>query len=152
MMDQAAGPVPLENLDAVWETSRHNAWSYGLPLVLNIGTAIFIVLAFVPQKWLRWTLNLIALFAIGFFAVDYSSKEIEEKWRIRNEWIQSNHDSLTNKEHYAGTIDGSNRVLGPILIGGQSVVLRTVLVLTALGIVRFVLIRREKAGRETFAK
>ena len=84
-----------EGLDAIWESSRHNDWSYAVPLVLNIGTAILIVLAFVPIKWLRWSLNVFAILAMGYIAIEYSSMEIGEKWRIRNEWIKTNQDSLT---------------------------------------------------------
>ena len=130
-----------EGLDAIWESSRHNDWSYTLPLVLNIGTAVLILLAFFPLKWLRWVLNVFAVLAMGYFAIEYSSMEIEEKWRIRNEWILTNQDSLTEKERSAGTVDAANRVLGPILIGGQSTFFRAGIVLMGLAIARMVLIR-----------
>lgn len=133
-----------EGLNTIWESSRHNDWSYALPLVLNIGTAVLIMFAFVPLKWLRWVLNVFAVLAMGYFAIEYSSMEIEEKWRIRSEWIKTNIDSLTDKERSAGTVDGANRVLGPILIGGQSAVFRAGIVLIGSAFARIVLVRIRK--------
>jgi len=132
-----------EGLDAIWESSRHNDWSYALPIVLNVGTVVLIAIAFVPIKWLRWTLNVFAVLAMGYFAIEYSSREIEEKWRIRSEWVQTNQDSLTENERSAVLADGANRVLGPILIGGQSTVFRAGIVLAVLAMVRFAIVRKK---------
>ena len=134
----------FESLDAIWESSRHNSWSFALPLILNIGTAILIVIAFVQPTWLRWTLNVFAVLAMGYFAIEYSSMEIEEKWRIRSEWGKANHDSLTESDRFAVTVDGANRVLGPILVGGKSAAIRAGLVLLGLAVSRFVLVRLRK--------
>lgn len=136
-----------DGLDAIWESSCHNDWSYALPLVLNIGTVVLIALALVPIKSLRWTLNVFAVLVMGYFAIEYSSKEIEEKWRIRNEWVQTNQDSFTEKEQSAVTVDGANRVLGPILIGGQSTVFRAGIVFAVLAMIRFAIVRKISRSR-----
>jgi hypothetical protein len=135
-----------EGLDAIWESSRNNEWSFPLPLVLNIGTVVLVMIAFLPWKWIRWGLNVVVVIVMGYFAIEYSSMEIEEKWRIRSEWIKANQELLSENERSAGTTDGANRVLGPILTGSLAVAFRSVLVLMGLAICRVVLIRIWRAA------
>lgn len=130
-----------QSLESIWETSRTNDWSFALPLILNIGTAVLVAIAFVPVKGLRWMLSAIAIVAMGCFATEYASMEIEEKWRIRSEWVRDHEDSLTENEMSAVSADGANRVLGPLLIGGFSVVTRAAIVLTGLALARLVVSR-----------
>lgn len=122
----------------MWEASRHNAWSGYVAVVLNVTTVVLIALTFIRARWLRWTLNLVAVLACMIFAIEVSSYEIEEKWRIRFEYVERNRDALTEGQRRASTADGANRVLGPILIGGYDAIVRCSVVLFLLGVTRFV--------------
>lgn len=129
----------MDPFDAMWEAARHNAWSGYVPLTLNITTAVLVAVAFIRIGWLRWLLNLVVVLACVAFAIEYSSREIEEKWRLRYEYVEQHRDALTERQQAAGIADGANRTLGPILIGGFGAVARCSMVLVILGVARFVI-------------
>ena len=46
-----------------------------------------------------------------------SSLEIEEKWRIRGDWVSAHSDAMTEEQSNVAIADGANRGLGPFLFG-----------------------------------
>ena len=110
----------METLDSIWESSRHNEWSFAFPLILSIGTIVLVMFSLIRIAILRRCLKVVGILILSYFVIEYSSRETEEKWRIRFDWIKANSDSLTESERHAGTVDGANRVLGPIIAGFQA--------------------------------
>ena len=62
--------------------------------------------------------KLLFLVALPIFATLTSSVEIERKWQLRREFTEENRESLTEDQAMAVTVDGANRLMGPVLEGG----------------------------------
>lgn len=125
----------MDAFETVWETSRHNSWSFGYPTAICIGVASLIVLSFVRRSTLRRTSKCIAAFLSAFLAADFSAREIQEKWRIRGEWAETHQDQMTDAGWDALSADGANLVLGPLIYGFQATAIFVVVAL-ALFVVR----------------
>lgn len=81
--------------EKVWESSRTNDWSWAYPTFLPIAYTLLFAMSFIRRSWLRRSIKLIALFAFSFSATMLSSWDIEEKWRIRRSWAESQPDRMT---------------------------------------------------------
>lgn len=129
-------------LEQIWETSRHNDYSWMLPAVLCVGSTILILLNLIKKTSIRRILKV--LFAIGFtyLALDASSAAIFEKWRIRQEWGEHNRESLTEEESRVLYADGGNLVMGPFIYGGRYSVLLFGGILVASSVGRRIIRRR----------
>ncbi len=112
----------MSPLEQIWESSRTNSWSWGYPTVLTISIVILIALSLVPQPTLRHVAKALVILACGFAAIKLSSREIDEKWRIRADWAERHADTLSDAEMQALTADGANRVIGPFFYGMQAIV------------------------------
>lgn len=132
----------MDAFEQVWETSRHNSWSWGYPTALLLGIFVLIVFSFIRKSALRRPLKVVAILAYAFVATDFSAREIQEKWRLRGEWADTHKDQMTDAGWNALTVDGANLTLGPLIYGFQATVL-----LVAIAFVLFVI--RKTACRAT---
>jgi hypothetical protein len=108
--------TPFEQM---WETSRNNAFSGQTTFVNLIAVMLLLLVAFIPHRvfLLRWVMSAVIVLAAAWITTDYSSREIEEKWRIRYEYAKEHETELTEDERHAVTVDGANRLLGPLMFG-----------------------------------
>ena len=126
----------MEPFEQIWETSRHNSWSWGYPTSLLLGVIVLSVLALVRKTALRRLLAVVAILAFTLVAAELSAREIREKWRLRREWADSHKDQMTDAAWSALTVDGANLTLGPLLYGAQAAVLFVAAALMLAGIRR----------------
>jgi hypothetical protein len=112
----------MNAFEQAWESSRHNAWSWGYPTTLALAVAVVIALSFVRRSVLRRTLKVIAILSFSFIATDFSDREIREKWRLRSQWADTHTDQMREADWDALTVDGANLQLGPIIYGLQATV------------------------------
>ena len=105
-------------IDQIWETSRHNDYSWMLPAVLGIGATILILMNGIRKPSARRVLKILFALGLTYLTLHASSAAITEKWRIRHDWGKQNGDTLTNEEQNALYADGANLVMGPFLYGG----------------------------------
>ncbi len=110
----------MDAFEQVWETSRHNSWSWGYPTALLLGVCALIVFSFIRNSVLRRVLKAIAIVAFAFVATEFSAREIQEKWRLRGEWADTHRDQMTDAGWAALTADGANLTLGPLIYGVQA--------------------------------
>ena len=103
----------------MWETSRNNAFSGQTTFVNLIAIMLLLFVAFIPHRvyLLRWVMSAVIVLAAAWITTDYSSREIEEKWRIRYKYAKEHEAELTEDERHAVTVDGANRLLGPLMFG-----------------------------------
>jgi hypothetical protein len=125
----------MDPFEQVWETSRHNSWSWGYPTALVLGVVVLIALSLIRKAALRRPLKAVAILAFAFVATEFSAREIHEKWRLRGEWADAHKDQMTDAGWDALTVDGANRALGPLLHGVQAALL-LVAVAFVLGVIR----------------
>lgn len=102
---------------AVWESSRSNSWSWAFPTVLGVGILSVVLASFIPRPILRQVTKVFLVMLCGGLAVEASSLQIQEKWRIRGEWAANNPDEMTQKGWAALAADGANLTMGPFLMG-----------------------------------
>ena len=107
--------TPFEQM---WETSRHNMWSGYTTSVLSCGIAGILLTALIPNRWIRRCGYLFVTLATAWIATEFASLEIEEKWRIRYAYTEKHRDVLSEDERFAVTVDGANRLVGPLIYGG----------------------------------
>ncbi|MEM0926164.1 MAG: hypothetical protein AAGJ83_09030 [Planctomycetota bacterium] len=69
----------------VWETLRTNDYSWGYPAVVWVGVGVVVFLSLIRRNLHRRTLKVLAIVGLAMIATQWSSAEIEEKWRIRGE-------------------------------------------------------------------
>jgi hypothetical protein len=110
----------MEAFEQVWETSRNNAWSWGYPTAIGLGVALLIALSFVHNSAVRRTSKVIAIVALAFVAAEFSSREVQEKWRLRVAWADAHEDHMKESDWNTLTVDGANRTLGPLIYGFQA--------------------------------
>jgi heme/copper-type cytochrome/quinol oxidase subunit 4 len=76
----------MDPFEQVWETSRHNSWSWGYPTALVLGVVVLIALSLIRKAALRRPLKAVAILAFAFVATEFSAREIHEKmatsWRM----------------------------------------------------------------------
>ena len=100
--------------------------------MLQLGTVGLLLFACLPHPWLRRIAYVSITFTTIWTATQYSSLETEEKWRIRYQYADTHQATLTGSELDAVTIDGANRLLGPLADGACPALKRCALVLTAI--------------------
>ena len=110
----------MNAFETIWETSRHNSWSWGYPTAIWVGVVTLITFSFVPRSTLRRTLKCVTIFVFAYLAADFSAREIQEKWRIRGEWAENHKDQMTDAGWNALVADGANLVMGPLISGFQA--------------------------------
>ena len=104
--------------EQIWESSRHNDYSWMLPSVLCVGTLVLILLNWIRKPAARRVLKVLLAITFTYLAVQASSAAIFEKWRIRYEWGKQNRSSVTEQEDTALCADGANLLMGPFIYGG----------------------------------
>ncbi len=129
----------MSPFDQMWEASRHNLWSSHVPWVLQLGSMGLVLFAWLPHPWLRRLAYLSITFTTVWAATQYSSLETEEKWRIRYQYAEVHEAELTEQELNAVTVDGANRLLGPLGDGAFPAFNRCVFVLIAILLVKLIL-------------
>ncbi|MEM9645581.1 MAG: hypothetical protein AAF989_11370 [Planctomycetota bacterium] len=110
----------MDAFEQIWESSRTNDYSWGYPAVLWAGVGVLIVLSLIRHDVLRRVLKVIAMGGLVMTAMEWSSSEIEEKWRIRREWADTHPAEMTEQGYEALTVDGANRLLGPLIDGAHA--------------------------------
>lgn len=108
--------TPFEQM---WETSRTNAFSGQTAMVNLIAIMLLLLVAFLPDRvyLVRWVINVAVVLGAAWISTEYASQEIDEKWRIRYEYADAHRTELTDDERLAVTVDGANRLLGPLMFG-----------------------------------
>ena len=134
----------VETFDEVWQTSLANSWSYAYPVVLWSGVTSLTLVSLIRHQWLRRAVTLILVLGLTVAATWSSSREIQEKWRIRSDWAYSHEDQMTAAHWDALTADGKDLLLGPLVNGFLACVL-FIAVCTVLTLVRFALVRCRKS-------
>jgi hypothetical protein len=130
----------------VWESSRWNEFSWCLPAVLVGAVFISLWACRIKSDGSRRFMKILLLAALPIFATLASSAEIERKWQLRWEFSRQNRESLTEDQRMAATVDGANRVMGPVLMGGFPGFLIPFIIFIAIGG------RRARAAREARAE
>ncbi|QDV62289.1 hypothetical protein [Crateriforma conspicua] len=110
----------MDPFNQIWESSRTNDYSWGYPAVVWAGVGVLIALSLIRHNVLRRILKVIAIGGLVMTATQWSSSEIEEKWRIRAEWADTHPAEMTEQGYEALTVDGANRTLGPLIYGFQA--------------------------------
>ena len=110
----------MDAFDQIWETSRTNDYSWGYPVVVWAGVGVIVLLSLIRHNVLRRILKVVAIGGLAMTATQWSSSEIEEKWRLRAEWADTHPAEMTEQGYEALTIDGANRLLGPLIYGVQA--------------------------------
>ena len=113
----------MDPFEQIWETSRHNSWSWGYPTALVLGVIALIGLSLIRKLALRRALKVIAILVFTLVATEFSALEIQETWRLRGEWAATHKEQMTDAGWNALTVDGANRTLGPLLYGAQAALL-----------------------------
>jgi hypothetical protein len=131
----------MDPFEQVWESSRTNAFSWGYPVVLYTGVGVLIALSVIRNEVFRRFLKAIAIFGLAIIATQWSSSEIEEKWRIRREWADAHPAEMTEDGYMGLTVDGANRAMGPLIYGFQAFLLFCI-VAVALFVIRAMMFRR----------
>lgn len=129
----------MSPFEQMWESSRHNGWSEPIPWLLQLGTIGLIIFAFLPHRWLRRLAYLTITLATVSAATQFSSLDIEEKWRIRFQYANDHQAELTEEELSAVTVDGANRLLGPIYFDTFPAIKRCTMVLVAILLAKLLL-------------
>ena len=93
-------------------------WSGYTTSVLSCGIAGILLTALIPNRWIRRCGYLFVTLATAWIATEFASLEIEEKWRIRYAYTEKHRDVLSEDERFAVTVDGANRLVGPLIYGG----------------------------------
>ena len=107
----------MNEFDAIWKSSANNYWSATYPIVIGSGIVLLTCLAFIRNKILRISLQILAMFFCTVASIAASSLAINEKWRIRHEWTSQHWDNLTAEQQDIAIADGANIVMGPYLYG-----------------------------------
>lgn len=102
----------------VWQSSRWNAFSWCLPVVLVGAVLISLWVCRMRSSQSRWLTSILLLIALPIVSTVASSLEIERKWKLRWEFTQQNWESLTEDQATAAIADGANRTIGPVVMGG----------------------------------
>lgn len=110
----------MDAFEQIWESSRTNDYSWGYPAVVWAGVSVLVLLSLIRQDVLRRILKVVAIGGLAMTATQWSSSEIEEKWRLRAEWADTHPAEMTEQGYEALTIDGANRALGPLIYGVQA--------------------------------
>lgn len=110
----------MDPFDQIWESSRTNDYSWGYPAVVWAGIGVLVLLSLIRHDVLRRILKVVAIGGLAMTATQWSSSEIEEKWRLRAEWADTHPAEMTEQGYEALTIDGANRALGPLIYGVQA--------------------------------
>lgn len=110
----------MDAFEQIWESSRTNDYSWGYPAVVWAGVGVLVLLSLIRHDVLRRILKVVAIGGLAMMATQWSSSEIEEKWRLRAEWADANPAEMTEQGYEALTVDGANRALGPLIYGVQA--------------------------------
>lgn len=108
---QAAG------FEEIWETSRRNSFSWGYPATILCGGIILALLSLIPGSSVRRILKVVTILGFGLIALDFSAREIAEKWRLRHEWADDHGEQMTEAQRESLYADGANLTLGPLIDG-----------------------------------
>lgn len=130
----------MDPFEQIWDSSRTNDYSWGYPAVVWAGVGMLVVLSLIRHAVLRRILKVVAIVGLTMMATQWSSAEIEEKWRIRGEWADTHPAEMTEQGYEALTVDGANRLLGPVIYGFRAGLI-FIAVATILLVVRIVLER-----------
>ena len=131
----------MEPFEQIWESSRTNDYSWGYPAVVWAGVGVLIVLSLIRHNVLRRILKVVAIGGLVMTATQWSSSEIEEKWRIRAEWADTHPAEMTEQGYEALTVDGANRAFGPLIYGFQAGLI-FIGVAASLFVIRFAIRKR----------
>ncbi len=102
-------------IEEIWESSCNNQYSWYLPLVLVVGFIIILSTSIIKNGVLRRFLKIFLFLLLCVMAIGASFIEIDEKWRIRHEWVQNNsQDSVRQFNN-----EGANMLFGPFEFGGK---------------------------------
>ncbi|WP_157606020.1 hypothetical protein [Schlesneria paludicola] len=110
----------MGSFEQIWESSRHNCWSFAYPLVMLCGIAVLVGVSFIRHTLRRRVANILAVIFLSFVAAEVSSWETTEKWRIRSDWASKNTAQMTEIHRAALIADGANLALGPVVSGMQA--------------------------------
>lgn len=103
----------METFDQVWESSRYNVWTwvcYGICIAGIVGVFKICRPPISGVKVLK-TVALIGMTSFAAFLV--SGARTARKWEIRQNWVVTNMDLVTEEERSAAFADGANLIVGP---------------------------------------
>ena len=108
----------MSDFEAMWQSTKHNQFSYLYPEVVAGGVVILICLFWIRRPLIRRILKVTCILLTAALAVAASNLEIEEKWRLRTQ--MSEKMSLSDEQTKALAADGANRAIGPYAGGAAA--------------------------------
>lgn len=112
----------METFEQIWESSRHNAYSWMYPTVMSCGMASLVALSVIRHRYVRRIGKLLVIAAFSLLATTAAEVEISEKWIIRRRWAEMHPERMTSDGSMALQAD-TNLTLGPLIVGAQTLVL-----------------------------
>ncbi len=131
----------MEPFAQIWDSSRTNSLSWMYPTTFWCGAGVLIALGLIKNRWLRQIGKLVVIAGCSVMATEFSSQEIQEKWRLRREWAEFHPAQMTEDGYHALTVDGANMTLGPLIYGFQAFLLLTAIA-ALLSILRKLILSR----------
>ncbi len=104
----------METFETIWESSRDNVWSDTYWIAIAAGVAVLIACGFIPKRLFRWVAFCIFIAIFSYSAGELRFQEINEKWRIRHDWVEQNEGNLSDAQREISITDGANLILGPL--------------------------------------